>query len=87
MFKKDERVFVSSNGLPPELGYIINDYPVYFVSYLPVSCGTFVEVSAKMKTESIIRVLPRKNCFHMIDSSLPLDKRMELFAQDYIFGN
>lgn len=84
MFTKDERLLVSNKGLSPAWEYIINNYPVYFVRYLCMSCGNFVEVSVKTETGSSLHVLPRKHCFHMVDNNLPVNKRMELFVQDYI---
>lgn len=84
MFKKDERILVSNKGLPPAWEHIINNYPMYFVRYLPISCGSFVEVSVETEIGSSRRALPGKNCFHMVDNNLPVNKRMELFVQDYI---
>lgn len=84
MFKKDERILVSNKGLPPAWEHIINNYPVHFVRYLSMSCGSFVEVSVETQMGSSLRVLPRKNCFHMVDNNLPVNKRIELFRQDYI---
>lgn len=84
MFKKNERIIVSDKGLPDSWAHIINNCKIYFVRYLPASCGNFVEILTEVEGESgILRVLPRKNCFHMVDSSIPLDKRMELFKRLY----
>lgn len=88
MFKKNERIIVSDKGLPDSWAHIINNYKIYFVRNLPAFCGNFVEVLMEVEGESgVLRTFPRKNCFHMVDKSLPLDKRMEIFKQDYIIDN
>lgn len=86
MFKKGEQLLVSCKDLPFEWEHIINNYHVYFVRYLPVSLGNFVEVRVRIRDEDNLYILPRANCFHMVDNKLSLNKRMKLFMEDYIIN-
>lgn len=86
MFKKGEQLLVSCKDLSFEWEYIINNYYVYFVRYLPASLGNFVEVRVRIRDEDNLYILPRTNCFHMVDNKLSLNKRMKLFMEDYIIN-